>query len=267
MGEIIGIISIKGGVGKTTTVINLGTVLAQEFGKKILLVDTNFTAPNLGLHLGITEPEHTLHDALIDKIKIEETIQQHELGFHFIAGTLTKKSVRIFKLKQKLYPLREHYDIILLDSSPNLNDEILSTMIASDKLFVVTSPDHPTLSCTIHAVKTAKERNTPIEGLILNKIHNKNFELSVEQIEEATGIPVLAALPDDLKVLEALSKTTPASTYAPKREIAIEYKQLAAAILGENYKDPRLFKKIKHWFSKDVARVHVNRMLMKHEKT
>src|SRR3989338_5209371 len=164
MGDIIGIISIKGGVGKTTTVVNLGTVLAQEFGKRVLIVDANFSAPNLGLHLGIAEPEKSLHDALVDKIPIEEAIQEHKLGFHVIAGALTKKPVRIFKLKQKLYPLKEHYDTILLDSSPNLNEEMLATMIASDKLFVVTSPDNPTLSCTMHAIKTAKERNTPIEG-------------------------------------------------------------------------------------------------------
>lgn len=265
MGEIIGIISIKGGVGKTTTVVNLGTVLAKEFGKKVLIVDANFSAPNLGLHLGLVEPEYTLHDALQDKISIESTIIEHELGFHFIPASLSNKPVKVFKLKQKLQPLKEHYDAILLDSSPNLNDEILATMAASDKLLVVTSPDHPTLSCTMHAVKAAKDRNTPIIGLVLNKLHKKDFELSIEEIEDATGVPVLAAVPNDIRVLEALSKTLPASVHNPKRDVAVEYKQLAASIFGMDYKDPRMFTKIKNWFSKDYSKVHMNRMLLKTE--
>ena len=56
-GTTIGVISIKGGVGKTTAVSNLGTVMANTFGKKVLLVDANFSAPNLGLHLGVVNPK------------------------------------------------------------------------------------------------------------------------------------------------------------------------------------------------------------------
>lgn len=267
MGEIIGVIAIKGGVGKTTAVVNLGTAFAKDFGKKTLLVDANFSAPNLGLHLGVVNPEHTIHDVLQDKISIEKTILKHELGFHFIPASLTSKPVRVFKLKQKLASLKNDYDVILLDSSPNLNDELLTTMIASDKLLVVTSPDHPTLSCTMHAVKVAKERNTPITGLILNKTRGKDFELSLQEIEDATGTPILAILPDDVKVLEALSKTTPTTVYTPKGEVAIQYKQLAASMLGMNYDDPRFFSKIKNWLSKDISKAAVNRVLLKEGKT
>ena len=59
--KVIGIISLKGGVGKTSSVANLGAALT-EFGKKVLVVDANFSAPNLGLHLGLTNPEIKLHD-------------------------------------------------------------------------------------------------------------------------------------------------------------------------------------------------------------
>ena len=63
MGESIGILSIKGGVGKTTTTVSLGAALAQQ-GKNVLLVDGNFSAPNLALHLGIVQPEISLYDVL-----------------------------------------------------------------------------------------------------------------------------------------------------------------------------------------------------------
>lgn len=67
MGKVIGVISIKGGVGKTTVVSNLGATLAYEFGKKVLVIDANFSAANLGLHLGIVDPEITIHDVLAGK--------------------------------------------------------------------------------------------------------------------------------------------------------------------------------------------------------
>ena len=63
MGKSIGILSIKGGVGKTSSVIALGDAISG-FGKKVLLVDGNFSAPNLGIYLNILNPEKTLHDVL-----------------------------------------------------------------------------------------------------------------------------------------------------------------------------------------------------------
>ena len=91
MSKTIGIISIKGGVGKTTAVSNLGAVLANEFKKKVLLVDANFSAPNLGLHLGIVNPENTLHDVMDNKVSVHEAIKKHDDGFHVLPASLVYK--------------------------------------------------------------------------------------------------------------------------------------------------------------------------------
>jgi len=160
-GKIIGIISLKGGVGKTTTVANLGAALAKEFNKKVLVIDANFSAPNLALHLGLVNPETTIHDVLLDKADIAQSIYEHEEGFHLIPAAYMSRKINPFKLKQKISCLKEYYDFILIDSSPNLNEEMLATMIASDGLFVVTSPDYPTLTTTLRAVKLAKRKRTP----------------------------------------------------------------------------------------------------------
>ena len=264
-GKTIGIIAVKGGVGKTTTVSNLGAILARDFGKNVLLVDANFSAPNLGLHLGMVDPKNTIHDVLQDKVHISNAIYEHDMGVHVIPANLLHKKIDPFKLKSKLSLLKDNYDVILLDSSPNLNAEILSTMIASDELLVVTTADYPTLSCTMHAVKVAKQKKTPITGIILNRVLNKNFELGLDEIEDATGVPVVAVLNDDYRFIEALSKTSPAAIHHPHRDAIVEYKKLAAFLVGENYKDERLGAKIKSMFT-GIPRQEINRTLLQQER-
>ena len=245
MGKVYGVISIKGGVGKTTAVSNLGAALANVFHKTVLVVDANFSAPNLGLHLGVLNVDRTLHDVLSGKCWMENVIYDTEHGFHLVPSALRGSGkIKHMELKKYIKKVKEYYDIVLIDSSPNLNQEILATMAASDELLVVTTPDYPTLSSTMHAVKIAKRKKTPITGLILNKVYNKNFELTLEDIEEAADAPVLAVLPHDMKVLEALSETKPAALHAPKSDAVVEYCKLAASLVGEDYKDPRLFQRM-----------------------
>ena len=265
MGRIVGIVSIKGGVGKTSCAANLGASLAKEFGKKVLLVDANFTAPNLGLHFGIVNPKYTIHDVLMDKIDITEAILDHQGEFHIIPASLVDKKINPFKLKHKLNRLRDNYDMIIIDSSPNLNEEMLSTMIASDELLVVTSPDYPTLSTTMRAVKLAQQKKLNISGLIVNKVRGKDFELSLKEIEEATGVPVLGVLPDDIRVQESIANTTDFTSRHPTTNVSVEMKKLAATMIGQEYQDPRFWSKVKSKFNKEVPKHELNRALFRQQ--
>ena len=241
MGETIGVISLKGGVGKTSTVVALGEALSG-FGKKVLLVDGNFSAPNLGLHLNAVEPEKTLHHVMERKANPREAVQNFK-NFDFIpASVFTNSNISPLKLKDRIKYFKRNYDIILIDSSPSLNEETLAVILASDKLLVVTTPDIPTLSTTMKAAQFAKQRGTPIAGLILNKVYNKGFELSLKDIEETSEIPILAVVPHDIHFLKALSKLKPYTSYRPKSKGSEEYRRLAASLLGERYKPVKLRK-------------------------
>ncbi|MFH1917534.1 MAG: AAA family ATPase [Nanoarchaeota archaeon] len=237
--KTIGIISLKGGVGKTSIVVALGSAIA-DFGKSVLLIDGNLSAPNLGLHLNIIDPEVTLHHVLAGKSNVGDAV--HNVGkVDVIPSSLFERfQINPLKLRDKIKNLKRKYDYILIDSSPALNEETLAAMLASDGIFVVSTPDYPTLSTTLKAAKLAKQRGTPIEGIILNKVHNKNFELSVDDIEKTTEIPIMAVIPHDINILKALSEFIPSTIHKPKSEASEEYKKLAATLIGEKYKPVKL---------------------------
>jgi len=239
MGVSIGIFSLKGGVGKTTAVISLGSAIAS-FGRKVLLIDGNISSPNLGLHLEIVEPEFSLQDVLSKKANISQAIHKMK-NFDIIPASIFKEfKVNPLLMREKIRYLKKNYDYIIIDSSPSLDDETLGAMIASDEILVVTTPDHPTLSTTLKALKLAKQRGTPISGLILNKVHNKNFEISSEHIETTLEIPIMAIIPHDINFLKSLSNFKPLIEFKPRSEASEEYKKLAATLIGEKYKPVRL---------------------------
>lgn len=234
MGKVIGILSLKGGVGKTSSVVALGDAIS-DFGKKVLLIDGNFSSPNLGLHLKVVEPEITMHHVFNRTFHTKDAICK--LGkFDLIPSSLFSNiKINPFELKDKVKHLRKRYDVILIDSSPSLDEETLAVMLASDELLVVTTPDIPTLSTTIKAVKLAKQREAPLRGLILNKVHDKSFELSIKDIEDASEVSVLAVIPYDINFLKSLSEFTPYTNYKSKSRGSTEYRKLAGVLIGEKY--------------------------------
>lgn len=240
-----GVIALKGGVGKTSVVANLGATLAKEFKKKVLVIDGNFSTPHLGLHLGLVSPNKTLHHVLNNQIDIHDAIYEHSENLNLIPGMLSPFSVNPLLLKEKIAPLKNEYDIILIDSSPALNDEIFATMMCSDELIVVSTPDFPTLSSTLQATRLAKNKHSPIKGIIINKARKKLFELSTRDIEKASDIEVLAVLPDDVNVLAGLAEMQPIVTYKPGREVSYQYKKLAASLIDQKYRTPRIMNKLK----------------------
>lgn len=232
MGRSIGMVSLKGGVGKTSSTLSLGKAIA-DLGKKVLLVDANFSAPNLGMHLNLIDPEVTLHHVLGRKNNLSEAIQNVGNLDILPSALFPEMKINPLKLKEVLKPIKKKYDFILIDSSPSLGDEALSTIFASDELFVVSTPDHPTLSTTIKAIRTAKKHGANVSGIILNKVYGKNFEISPLDIEKTTEIPVMAVIPHDTDFLRAVYNFHSFLEHSPNSLGGKEYRKLAETITGE----------------------------------
>lgn len=256
MGKSIGVVSLKGGVGKTSVVCALGYALSS-LGKKVLLIDGNLSAPNLGMHLDLFDPDKTLHSILQRKMNPIEAVYNLEDFDVLPASVFETAKVEPLLLKQRINHLKRNYDVVLIDSSPNLGQETLAVMLASDELIVVTTPDLPTLGTTMKAIKLAKQRGTPISGLILNKVYDKKFEVPLKDIEETLELPVLAVIPHDVSVLRALSEFEPSTKQNPSSKASDEYKRLACVLIGERYKDHgvRRFLRWMHPEKQEVNRV------------
>jgi septum site-determining protein MinD len=236
MGKVIGIVAIKGGVGKTTVASALATDLANHHGKKVLLIDANYSSPHIGIHMNVSEPKKTIHDVLAGKAKMSSAIQTR-YGVDVIAGDeWSSQRINPLRLKDKIASVKNSYDFVILDASPSLNEELLSTITAADSLFVVSTPDEPTLTSSVKAVVLAKHRNTPVHGIILNKLRNSGYELTLNEIEEATGIPVVAKISDDSSLLKALYTKIPAPLYKRHSKFAKQIGALSTVLTGEKQK-------------------------------
>lgn len=236
MGRCIGMISLKGGVGKTSSTLSLGKAIA-DLGKKVLLVDANFSAPNLGMHVNLIDPAITLHDVLGRKNKISEAIQSIGNLDILPSSIFPERNINPLKLKEMLKPMKRKYDFILIDSAPSLNDESLSAILASDELFVVSTSDHPTLGMTLKSIKSARKHGANISGLILNKVYGKDFEISPLEIEKTIGVPVMAVIPHDPNFLKAVYNFRSFIEYSPYSAGSKEYRKLAGILTGEKRKN------------------------------
>lgn len=256
MCKVIGIISLKGGVGKTSVTVALGDVFS-DLGKRVLLIDGNLSAPNLGLHLNVIDPEITLHDVLSREKNTGDAIYSLDKFDILPAKLFSNKEVSPLNLKNKLSSLKKNYDIILIDSPPSLNEEALATILAADEVLVVTTPDYPTLGTTIKAIKLARSRGANISGLVLNKIFNKDFEISFEEVEKTLDIPIMARIPHDINMVKALAYFTPYTSYKPKSDASMEFRRLAAILIGQKYKKFRL----RDLFKATPSKTDINREL------
>lgn len=256
MGEVIGILSLKGGVGKTTSALCLGDAMSC-FDKKVLIIDGNLSAPNLGLHLNIEDIEKVkgLHDVLAGSCNAEDAIIEMDNFDLLPSAIFSEQNFTPLALRNKIKSLKRKYDYIIIDSSPSLDEETLAVMLASDQLLVVTTPDHLTLGTTIKAIKLAKQRGTHISGMVLNRVYKKSFELSIKDIENTSGVNVMAVIPHTHKIPESISVFKPYTSHKSRDTGSEEFKRLAATLSGVKYR-PMKLKRILKWANPEKQEVN-----------
>lgn len=240
MAKIITITSGKGGVGKTTTAINIGAAL-NSFGKEVIVVDANLTTPNVGLHLGAPIVPISLNHVLLGKAKLVDAIYEHESGTKIIPSSLSIKELRRLnhsKLIDVGKKLRKMADYIIYDSAAGLGEEAIASLEAGDELIIVTNPEIPAVTDALKTAKVIEQLGKTVKGIIVTRVKNTKLEMPIQNIRDMLELPILGVIPEDKNMQEALVMKDAIIHTHPKSRASRAYKMVAAKIIGNNsYKE------------------------------
>jgi len=260
-GYVLGVISAKGGVGKTVTSANLAVAFSIDLNKRVVAIDTNVTTASLGFHFNILYPEASIYDIIKKDFSFHWAVHHFNDNLDIIPASIAidKRDKNIHKMQDNIKKVVQHYtrllkdltkeyDYVILDAAGGFNLESIATMTVSDGILLVTNPEYPAVVAAAKCVSYCKMLKVPIIGIILAKVKGKGFEISKEKIEESLGVPVIGSIPEDENVPKSISRKVPILLYKPFSKASIAYRKVAAAAIGMEYK-PKISEKIKSWFT------------------
>lgn len=255
MGRIIAIANQKGGVGKTTTAINLSASLAS-LGKKVLAIDMD-PQGNMSSGLGVdkNEVEKTVYDLIIGNIGIEECIYEEVIENLDVLPSnidLSAAEIELIGVDNKEYILRdevnkvkEKYDFIIIDCPPALSMLTINAMTTSDSVLVPIQCEYYALeglSQLIHTIELVQERLNPeleIEGVVFTMYDARtNLSLQVvENVKDNLNQNIYKTIiPRNVRLAEAPSYGMPINLYDPKSKGTESYLLLAEEVINKGEK-------------------------------
>ena len=245
--KLIGVISGKGGVGKSTLSVNLAIALSR-MGKRVIILDADFGLANVEVMLGI-RPQHNLADLMFRGKELKDIITEGPEGVGFISGgsgiqelsRLTRDQV--IYLVQKLYELDELADIILVDTGAGIADTVLEFVSASNEVLVVATPEPTSITDAYALLKTLNRKsdfvkeNTSIR-MVANRIkdaeegENLHQKLSVV-VEKFLNIKVeyLGGILNDANCQKAVMQQDPVMLSFPNSNTASAIQKIAAKLI------------------------------------
>lgn len=259
MCKVISIANQKGGVGKTTTAVNLGIGLARE-GKKVLLIDAD-PQGSLSASLGIGEPDEiktTLATILMNivnekNIDPEEGIYHHEEGVHLLPGnielsvmelTLANVMSREMIMREYIEMQRGRYDYIIIDCMPSLGTMTINALVASDSVLIPVQAAYlpvkglQQLIKTISMVKKRLNRKLMVEGILLTMVDFRtNYAKDIAALVQKTYGSQIAifknVIPMSVKAAETSAEGISIYTHCPKGKVSMAYMNLTQEVMSD----------------------------------
>ena len=250
MSRIIAISNQKGGVGKTTTAINLSACLAEK-GKKVLVIDMD-PQGNTTSGLGVDKEnvEHTSYELLLETVTVKETITKSvmetldvipsERGLAGAEIEIVGKDNREFILKNQIEKVKDNYDFIIIDCPPSLNILTVNAMTTADTVIVPIQCEYfaleglSELMYTINLIKDRLNEKLEIEGIVFT-MYDARTCLSlqvVENVKENIDDSIYKCIiPRNVRLAEAPSHGLPINLYEPKSAGADGYRTLADLVV------------------------------------
>ena len=251
MGKIIAVVNQKGGVGKTTTAVNL-TAALHDLGLRVLLCDFDPQAnATSGLGLDKRKCKYSIYDVLINSVETEKAIVRTSYGdvlpsSKALAGASVEMidlPERQFRLRMALEQVRDNYDYVFIDCPPSLELLTLNALCAADSLLVPLQGEYYALEGlsdlmnTVRLVRRSLNPKLEIEGVLLTMFDGRT-NLAIQVAQEVKrffpGKVYATVIPRNVRLSEAPSHGKPITSYDRSCRGAEAYVQLAQEFLKRN---------------------------------
>ncbi len=251
MGKTIAIINQKGGVGKTTTAVNLSAVLA-DMGQQVLVVDLD-PQGNTTSGLGMQAGDESVYEVLLGRLTMRECMRKTPWKNLTLAGSdirlagaeleLVNEEEREYRLRTALRTVQKEFDFIFIDCPPSLSLLTINAMAAADRVLIPIQCEYyalegvSSLMNTITRVKRTINPRIDVEGVVLTMLDGRtNLGLQVvDQVKKHFKKKVYATtIPRNVRLGEAPSHGEPIHVYDPRSSGAMAYRALAEEVLSAN---------------------------------
>jgi len=238
--RVYAIASGKGGTGKTTTAVNLGTSLAM-LGKKTAVIDADIGMANLGILLGMEKNKTTLHEVLSGEAEIKDAVYEGPSGLKVVPCGLSLKGFQKSnpdKLKQVISALADGMDYVLVDVPAGISRDGIIPLTAADKVLLVVNPELSSLADALKTKTLTELLGKQVEGVILNRTVQEKTEINANKVQELLGVKVIGSIPEDANVRRSAAFKTPVVLRHPVSPASIAFRRLAAKLTGEKFVEP-----------------------------
>ena len=251
MAKIIAIANQKGGVGKTTTSVNLTAILA-DMGQRVLALDLD-PQGNTTSGLGMTVEDKSVYEAVMGRIGLKEAVQHTDIPGLDLVGAdirlagaeleLVSVDKREFRLNTALAAVQKDYDFIFIDCPPSLSLLTLNALTAADRVLVPIQCEYyalegvSSLMNTISRVKKTFNPRIDLEGVVLTMLDgrtNLGLQVVAEVKKHFKKNTFATTMPRSIRLGEAPSHGEPIHVYDPRSAGAVAYRALAAELLERN---------------------------------
>jgi len=232
---VYAVASGKGGVGKTTTTVNLGAALAER-GHSVAIVDADLGMANLGGFLGLDPEGATLHEVLAGEAELGSAVYEVSPGLAAVPSGISLDgfaSVETEALSEAIDGLQEEFDYVLLDLGAGLSHDTVLPLALADAVILVSTPKPVALQDTAKTRQITERLGGAVAGVVLTRASDP-WSLDFEGISEQLELPVLAAVPEDNVVDRSALAGVPLLEEAPDAGPTASYRGLANVVIAES---------------------------------